>query len=90
MTRRTHSAVGIAQSAMEQFKRSRTIHARKDVFYILKEGGFKKIKIVEFSTKGLTPKWKKFLLAKNDLHVMKQILYDTGRRTVARWPHKRR
>ena len=33
---------------------------------------------------------KKFLLAKNDLHVMKRILYDTGRRTVVRWPHKRR
>ena len=31
----------------------------------------------------------KILLAKNDLHVMKRILYDTGRRTVARWPYKR-
>ena len=32
---------------------------------------------------------KKILLAKNDLHVVKRILYDTSRRTVARWPHKR-
>ena len=31
----------------------------------------------------------KFLLAKIDLHVVKRILYDTGRRTVARAPHKR-
>ena len=34
-------------------------------------------------------KKEKKLLAKNDLHVMKRILYDTGRRTVARWSHKR-
>ena len=26
-----------------------------------------------------------FLLAKNDLHVMKRILYDTGPQVVARW-----
>ena len=30
-----------------------------------------------------------FLWAKNDLHVMEQILYDTGWRTVAKWPRKR-
>ena len=29
-------------------------------------------------------------ITKNDLHVVKRILYDTGRRTVVRWPHKRR
>ena len=56
--------------------------------------GFKnnKKKLVEYSTKGLTPRpqWKKILLAKNDLHAVKRILYDTGRQTVARWPHKRR
>ena len=33
----------------------------------------------------IPPKWKKFLLAKNDLHVMKRILYDTGSRVVAGW-----
>ena len=51
-------------------------------------------KIVENSTKGLTPPAppliEKILLAKIDLHVMKRILYDTGWETVARWPHKRR
>ena len=31
------------------------------------------------------PEWKKILLAKNDLHVVKRILYATGLRTVARW-----
>ena len=57
---------------------------------LLREG-FKKKKIVEYSTKGLTPALSgKIFLAKNDLHVVKRILYDTGRRTVARWPHKRR
>ena len=35
MTRRTHSAFGSAQSAMEQFKRLRTIHARRDIFMYL-------------------------------------------------------
>ena len=29
------------------------------------------------------------LLAKINLHVMEQILYDTGWRTVAKWPRKR-
>ena len=41
------------------------------------------------STKGLTPApplmEKKILLAKIDLQVVKRILYDTGRRVVARW-----
>ena len=54
--------------------------------------GFKK-KIVEYSTKGLTPPppplVEKILLAKNDLHTMKRILYDTGPVVVARWPLKR-
>ena len=45
--------------------------------------GFQK-KLVEFSTKALTPPpspplVEKILLAKNDLHAVKQILYDTGR-----------
>ena len=31
---------------------------------------------------------KKILLAKNDLHVMKRILYDTGPRVVARWSRR--
>ena len=41
--------------------------------------GFKKI--VKFSTKGLPPTayWKKLLLALNDLHVMRRILFDNGR-----------
>ena len=61
----------------------------------LRKGFKNKKKLVDFSTKGLTPppprpQWKKILLAKNDLHVVKRILYDTGRRTVVRWPHKRR
>ena len=64
-------------------------------FYLLREGFKNKAKIVEYSTKGLTPpplpalSGKKILLATNDLHVVKRILYDTDRRTVARWPHKR-
>ena len=48
---------------------------------------------MENSTKGLTPRpplVENILLAKNDLQVLKPILYDTGRRTVVRWPHKRR
>ena len=31
----------------------------------------------------------KILLAKNYLHVMKRILYDTGPRVVARWSRER-
>ena len=31
----------------------------------------------------------KILLAKNDLDVKKRILYDTGRRVVARWSRER-
>ena len=54
------------------------------------KGIFEK-KIVENSTKGpplpLVVEIK--LLAKNDLHIMKQILYDTGSRKVARWLLKR-
>ena len=55
--------------------------------------GFKK-KIVEYSTKGLTPppppfSGKNFYWLKNDLHTMKRILYDTGPGVVARWPLKR-
>ena len=59
--------------------------------YRIREG-FQKKKLVEFFNKGLTPPplVEKILLAKNDLHVVKRILYDTGRWTVVRWPHKRR
>ena len=48
--------------------------------------GFKTEKKVAFigPTSLPHPIVKKFLSAKNDLHVMKRILYDTGRRTVAR------
>ena len=38
---------------------------------------------VENSTSG------KIVLAENDLHAMKVILYDTGMRVVPRWPLKR-
>ena len=31
----------------------------------------------------------KFLLAKNDIHDMKQILYDMGPQVVGRWPLER-
>ena len=41
------------------------------------------------STKGPTPLppllVEKFLSAKNDLHVMKRILYDMGPQVVAKW-----
>ena len=40
--------------------------------------------------KKTVPHLGKVLEGKNDLHVVKQILYDTGQQTVARWPHKRR
>ena len=55
----------------------------------LAKGRVKK-KIVEFSTKGLTPfplnekKIKK--INKNDLRSMKRILYDMGPLTLVRWP----
>ena len=42
------------------------------------------------STKNLKASLAYFLFARNDLHVVKQILYDMGRLTVARWPHKTR
>ena len=45
-------------------------------------------KIVEFSTKRLTPppfSGKKNKKAKNDLRVMKRILYDMGPLTLVRW-----
>ena len=76
-------------------KSSRLIWAelgKKEQCFIL--GKVSKKKIVEYSTKGSTPPpppsyWEKFLLAKNDLHVMKRILYDTGPRVVARWSRER-
>jgi len=40
---------------------------------------------VENSTKGPTPPIMENLLTFNDLHAMKQILYDTGPQIVARW-----
>ena len=48
-------------------------------------------KIVENSTRGPIPPplVEKSLLAKNDLHVMKRILYNTGPRVVARWLRER-
>ena len=56
-------------------------------FHNIREG-FKKI--VEESAKSPPPTFlEKKLLAKNDLHVMKRIPYDTGWRTIARRPHKK-
>ena len=46
--------------------------------------GFKK-KMVEFNTKR-PPWWKRNRKTKNDLCVMKQILYDMGPLTLVRWP----
>ena len=45
------------------------------------------IEIVEFSTKGPKPRpplpqWNNFLLSKNDLHIVKRILYGTGRKQL--------
>ena len=64
-----------------------------DLVMLIREGFKNKKKLVEYSTKGLTPppplSGNFFLLNKNDLHVVKRILYDTGRRTVAGWPHTR-
>ena len=55
-------------------------------FHNIREG-FKKI--VEESAKSPPPFLEKKLLARNDLHVMKQIPYDTGPLVVARWPLER-
>ena len=47
-------------------------------------------KIVENSTRGpIPPLVEKSLLAKNDLHVVKRILYNMGPRVVARWLRER-
>ena len=54
------------------------------LFWDILRKGFKKQKkkLVEYSTKGLTPPppplVEKILLTKNDLHAMKRILYDMG------------
>ena len=57
---------------------------------IFAKGRVKKKKIVEFSTKRLTPLpppwWKRNKKTKNDLLAMKQILYDMGPLTLVRWP----
>ena len=44
-----------------------------------------KKKMVEFSTKCLTP-LPPVSEKKNDLHTMKRILYDMGPLTLVRWP----
>ena len=46
----------------------------------------KKIKIVEFPTKCLTPPPLSGKKTKNYLLAMKQILYDMGPLTLVRWP----
>ena len=54
--------------------------------FLLREG-FKKRKLVKFSTKHLPPPPSgKKLKTKNDLLAMKQILYDMGPLTLVRWP----
>ena len=56
-------------------------------FHNIREG-FKKI--VEESAKSPPPTFlEKKILAKNNLHVMKRIPYDTGPLVVARWPLER-
>ena len=55
----------------------------KKMLFIIRLG--KVLKIVENSTKGPPPKLKRILLVKNDLHVLKQTLYDMDPRVVAKW-----